>query len=351
MSNKKWGTQTLVTVCTLLLIFGGLTAIIDPFFHYHPPLKKLAYPLNYERYINAGIVKHFDYNAIITGTSMTQNFKTSEFDTLFGTSSIKVPFSGASFNEVNNNLNRALSFNPNVRFILRSLDLDEFIADKDSFNYTDYPEYLYDDIIWNDTSYVFNKSILINNTLNILAFTKNGGTTYSFDKYDNWMALYTFGREAVYNSYSRLPPEKSLPFTEADELLLKENISQNVTAIAEAHPEITFYLFMPPYSICRWDQYNQFGTLEQQLIAIEKTIELLIPYENIKLFSFFDAYSTIENLENYKDTRHYSEDINSQILRWMAAGEHQITKDNYKSYCQEIWDFYTTYDYDSIFAE
>lgn len=39
-------------------------------------------------------MRNFEYDAIIIGTSMTENFKTSEADALFAASFIKVPFSG-----------------------------------------------------------------------------------------------------------------------------------------------------------------------------------------------------------------------------------------------------------------
>ena len=50
--------------------------------------------------------KHFDYDAIITGTSMTENFLSSEFDSLFGVNSVKTTFSGASYKEINQNFYR-----------------------------------------------------------------------------------------------------------------------------------------------------------------------------------------------------------------------------------------------------
>lgn len=63
MSGKKWSILTLGILVFSLVVLGGLTAVIDPFFHYHAPLEGLAYPLTdpYERYQNDGIVRHFDY--------------------------------------------------------------------------------------------------------------------------------------------------------------------------------------------------------------------------------------------------------------------------------------------------
>ena len=54
----------------------------------------MEYPLEdgMERYLNDGIIKTYDYDAAIVGTSMMQNFKASQFDRLFGTKSIKVTY-------------------------------------------------------------------------------------------------------------------------------------------------------------------------------------------------------------------------------------------------------------------
>ena len=52
---------------------------------------------------------------------------------------------------------------------------------------------------------------------------------------------------------------------------------------------------------------------------------------------------------NYKDVAHHRGDVNSQILVWMKEGKHELTYDNYEAYCQEVWDYYTGFDYDGLF--
>ena len=81
-SDKKWCITFLGLVIGTLIILGAITVIVDPYFHYHKPLTSLEYPLRSERqrYINDGILKNFDYNAIIVGSSMTENFKSSQLD-------------------------------------------------------------------------------------------------------------------------------------------------------------------------------------------------------------------------------------------------------------------------------
>ena len=125
ISNKKWGIVFIFSTIILLVGLGAVTIIIDPYFHYHAPLNTLQYPIYDERYQNDGIVKNFNYDAIITGTSTTENFKTSEFDELFNMNSVKVPFSGATYREIGDNLKRAIDANPNIKCVLRGVCVAE----------------------------------------------------------------------------------------------------------------------------------------------------------------------------------------------------------------------------------
>lgn len=352
ISAKKWSITLLATIFILLISLGGVTAIVDPFFHYHAPLAMIEYPLRNERYQNDGIVKHFKYDAIITGSSMTQNFKASEFDELFGVNSVKVPFSGGSYREVNENIQRAVEANTDIKIILRGLDYAAILKEKDSINYdvNSYPTYLYDDIWYNDVKYLFNKETLLN-TEYVIRFTKTGNKTTTFDVYSNWMDSYKFGKEAVDESYVR--PEKSdkvFKLTFQDYKILRDNLEQNVIALAEENPQIQFYLFFTPYSIYYWDGLRQEGVLEKQLEAERAAIEILLEHDNIYLYSFFDDFEMVCNLDNYRDSRHYIEDINSKILLWMCQRKHLLTKDNYQEYCGKIYEFYMNYDYDALFT-
>lgn len=352
ISKKTWCFGVVILTGLLLISIGSITVVIDPYFHYHVPLSELEYPISNERYQNDGIVKHFRYDAIITGTSMTQNFKTSELDQYFGTKSIKVPFAGASYKEVNDNLKNAVDANSDIRIILRGLDHDSLSNNKDSMRYETayYPWYLYDDFILNDVNYVLNKSVIFDCTLGVIEYTQAGGMTTTFDEYSNWSTGRVFGKDAVDAGYKRA--EKAVTekeFSLQDLTRLEENLYQNVTELAEANPQIDFYLFFPPYSIYYWDNQKQEGTLNWQLELELAAIEILLEYHNIYLFSFFDEFDMICDLDNYKDYVHYGEWINSQIIEWMYQGEHQLTKDNYQQYYEKIYRFYTEYDYDALF--
>lgn len=92
MKNKTWLITFLTITLSMVIIVCSITIYVDPYMHYHKPLTdKFYYNINNQRSQNNGIVKHFEYDAIITGTSMTENFYASEVDRIFECKSIKVP--------------------------------------------------------------------------------------------------------------------------------------------------------------------------------------------------------------------------------------------------------------------
>lgn len=355
MKAKIWLTGYFIIVVGVLATIGAGVIIIDPFFHFHKPdTENFFYTLNNERSQNNGIMRHFDYNALITGTSMTENFKTSEMDSIFGVKSIKVSFSGAPYKEINNNLISALSYNPNLKTIVRSLDMNYFFDDSNRMR-TElgiYPTYLYDNNVFNDIKYIFNRDIVFKWMYEMVRSKCEAdfvpGIT-SFDDYENWADNYTYGIKTVgINDIVITEPGVPIHITESEKETIYNNIYANVISLAEQYPDVTFYCFIPPYSIAWWQPLVVNGEIYKQIEAEEYIIELILECENIKLYSFNNNEDIITDLNNYKDTTHYGPWINSLILKWMYSDKGLLTKENYKSYLSEELDFYISYDYASL---
>lgn len=357
ISSKKWTLAMLIITWSIFIGCAALVIIIDPYLHYRIPDNGLNYYVHKQRYINDGFVRLYDYNAIISGTSMTENFKTSEFDELFGVNSIKIPFSGASYKEVNNACNRALEMRSDIKIIVRSLDLSVLVADKDYMRYEHYPEYLYNDDLLDDVNYWLNKMVIVEDCMqNVIGHslvTKWEGTfveSFSFDEYSRWQDSYIFGKERVLSDYVR--PEKSnsvIRLTDDEKETIYGNITQNVTDLARQYPDTRFILFFTPYSIVFWDSLVREGRLEWEIEAQRIAIEEILKCDNVELYSFCNDFETVCNLDKYKDETHYDEEINSRILVCMQNGDYKLAWDNYENYLNEIYDFYSNYNYDSIF--
>ena len=248
----------------------------------------------------------------------------------------------------------AIRENPNLNLVVRGIDPIWFITDENWQGYEEYPEYLFDDIVWNDVNYLYNKEILWNDVIGEVVRTIRREPVDTFDdvaKNDT-----SPGRDAVLEGYER--PEReytqnSQKETDAFFELMDANLTKNVLSVVEENPDVTFYLFFPPYSICWWDSLHQSGEdiLTRRIDMEQAAIEKLLGHDNVRLFSFFNNYALVCNLDNYVDEVHYSNRVSDQILQWMKDGEYELTEDNYLEYIAEIRTFYTQYDYDSMFAE
>ena len=353
MNSKKFLITTFAMTIIILCCVAIPIIIVDPFFHYHKPLEGYNYNVYNQRYANDGIISNFDYDAMIIGTSMTENFRTSDMDAWFGVSSIKVPLAGATFKEINQHVEKGTKENQNLKIVVRGLDFVNFTSDKDAMSYDAemYPTYLYDENIFNDVKYFLDKEVLTQSVIqDVFLHTINGGEHINFDTYSMWWDGHTFSKETALKSYSR--PEiisEMQPFDEIIRERVYGNTMQNMIAVAEANPDITFYYYITPYSILFFDREYREGRLLKNINAAEYSAELMLEYPNIKLYSFFDLYDIICNLDNYKDLIHHSDSINVRILKWMNNDTGLLTKDNYKQHFEDIRQFYLTYDYDSIF--
>ena len=353
MKSKTWFISFIITNIVLLSLVIGYVVYIDPFFHYHKPVSDFYYTLDNERSQNDGIIRNFDYDAIITGTSMTENFKTTEFDSLFGVKSIKIPFNGASYKEVNQNLEKALSSGREIKIVIRSLDMAYIYGKAAPWSLSgDQPYYLYDNNILNDAYYVLNKDVIYERCHNIFEnyCEGNPGGITSFDSYASWNDESEYGKEQVLKKYDSFSKPTNINFlTEEDKKDIENNINNNIIDIALKYPNTEFYCFIPPYSIVWWGVLYEDGDLNKQIQAEKYAIELLLEVPNIKIYSWNNNYELITNLDNYQDYMHYGYWVNSMILEDICSEETRITKEKYKEYIKNELNYYSNYSYNELF--
>lgn len=348
---KKWFRQSLTATLGGIFMVFLLVYVFDPYFHFHKPFSFVNYRLYEERYINDGISRHFDFDALITGTSMAQNFKTSEIDELYGVTSVKETFSGSGFMEQSENLDRALRRNKELKTVFWSIDYNCLIREPDWTRYDSYPDYLYDDNPFNDLEYVFNKDILYHGVLPNIIKTITGEPSTSFDEYSSWDK--PTGYKYIMSSYMRLqerePMQEHIP--EMERGWVEASIKRNLVDLINKYHDTTFYVFYTPYSIYFWDSRYQEGTMNWNFDAERIATEMLLECDNVKLYNFFNHYDVVCNADNYRDKEHYSPQINSKILEWMTTDEDRITKENYLKRLEEEKEFYLNYDYESLFVK
>ena len=361
MTGKKWFSIFIACFLAVLVLTGSVVAFVDPFFHYRGPRDFLYYRLYDQRSQNDGITRNFDYDAMITGTSMAENFKTSQFDELFGTDSVKIVYSGATYKEINDNIKRSFDSGHALKYVFRPIDYSLLIRDKDEMRLDmgEYPEWLTNRIIFDDVKYLLNRDVIINYVLpTILGYFKGTepGVT-SFDEYSYTGDDNVFSRENVLNGVESFDdPIKVNQTTNDDVLMVVGNVEQNIVSLAKEHPETTFVYFFPPYSMAYWGVVRNQGDLEKNLELVRLSASIMAECDNIHVYCFAWQLDVTQNLDNYRDIAHYSPEINELIESEIAALENggeddlglRVTSDNIDSYFDVLLDFLENYDYNSL---
>lgn len=332
-----------------LFIVSFLIIAIDPYFNFHNPINGISYIMDNERYQNPGILKRYSYNALITGTSMDENIRVSQVNKLFGVNSVKAPFAGAYFPELAVAMRRAFSTGHNLKMITMSIGYYQYNEDKDYWGNEgfDYPEYMYDDNVFNDGPYLFNVGALKHVFMD-LHNTIKGIPSTSIEDYCIW-GHNEYGKEAILRYYNR--PEKGveIQFSKKDREVIGANITENIISLAKEHKDTTFYLYFPPYSVIYWDREIRNGGYQHIFDEEKFIIEEFLSVDNIKVFYFPIETDITTNLDNYLDPVHYGEWINSYIVEAMSKGENLLTRENYMEYLNKAKEYYKNYDYDKLF--
>lgn len=343
------GTIVIFFACTGLI--AAATYVIDPYFHFHEPIEGIPYDLGNERYQNDGISRNFSYDAIVTGSSMSQNFLTSQMDELFGTESVKLPYSAVTYKECNDTLLRAISYNSEIELIIRGLDCNRIDTEYDAMWMDSYPEYLYDDDSWNDINYLLNKDVMVKGLGQTVIRWLQGEEMATFDSYSATRYSSKYGEEYAMSTYTRPEASDQLDdiLTEEDMERIYQNIMCNVVSLAEENPDIQFYYFYTPYSVLYYDELSQTNQLAREFEMLEYATSLIVGQDNITLFNFLELYDVVADLDNYKDAGHYSGEINDLMIELMYEASSVLTAENYQEKMEEIKAFYMNFDYDSLF--
>ena len=317
------GTAVLLLLCILLVV------IFDPFYQYHKPLPGLKAVLTDKEYQCAGSLKNFDYDAVIAGSSVSENYNNHWFDEGFNCTSIKAIRSYGATADLCYLLDIAFQ-DHSINYVFYNLDPSALCADPvTTFESTGCPMYLYDDNHLNDIEYLLNKDVLFEKIPYMIAQSLTGD--YDEGNSYNWAQWKSFNEDMILGLYIRkMNIEDMKP-----ETCYQDKLDGNLALLCaeiEAHPETQFKISIPPYSMLWWDNIYRNGETESYLYNMEQAMEKLLTYENVELYYFLNDREIVTNLDNYMDLLHFSPEINLYICDSMIRNDHKVTEAN----CHEI---------------
>lgn len=337
------------TFILFLMVMVGIIFWCDPFLIYHGPSSKMYYVFDNERIQNYGMVKFLEYDSIITGTSLTENFRTTQFDSLFESKSIKTSFSGATFYETAKLIELAYDSDHDLKYVLRTLDINHLMDDKDWIR-TDLgnvPKYIFSNNALDQCSYLMNKDIFIDYCIPMIIgiFQEKEAGHTSFDDYASWRGTTSNADELIQKYGSFIAPETFAHLSEDEKIIIKSNINQNIIDLAEEHPDTEFIYYIPPYSIIFWGEKYESGEITKLIEAESIALEMMLKTDNISVYCYTNDVSLTSNLNMYTDNIHYCYKVNDEILDSISAEIDLLTSDNYQQYMNDQYEIYMNYNY------
>lgn len=318
-----------VFLSSLFLVLINL--IVDPFQIYKKAtFHKTIFMKGF--YLNAGLIKSYNYDSVCIGSSMTQNFILNDLKTkLKYKKPIKLPISGGNIVEHYTVLKSALNTNK-VNNVLFGIDVFSL---KNSENRL--PKYLYDTNLFNDYKYLYSLDSLKRTlTYPFLHLTiPKSHPRLDYNLMFQWQHNHSesdFSRINVIENFNTI--DINLDNDIDQKVLFTErinNFKRYILSLVELYPNVNFTFFYPPYSVLSYKSMSK-----DTLVYFNKTkIEInkiLLKYNNVKLYDFQIEYKVISNLDNYKDLTHYHQKINLWMTEEMSKGNYLITDDNVLKY-------------------
>ena len=338
------------------IIFGFIIWYIDPFALWHKPFycPNQVYEYKNMRYNAKRFLERSDYDSLIFGSSMLENTSAKEAAKKLGGSFINISIRGSHFNERRFILDYALAKNKNIKQVLTTFDI-EIIPFLHTFSYLAMKHWgvLYDKEMLNDYSVYTNKETLayIFSTF----FKLIGGKEVScenrdFDRPASFFAQseHLLGgiKNFVKNDYNLNETKSAVEKIKnkqisKDELnpkdlaLIKELFDKDVIEPIKNHQDTEFIMIVAAYSVVKSAiafQTNPAGARLQKYF-LKYLLNQNLP--NLKVYGFDDMGFT-DDIANYVDLGHYSKDINSKMLDWIAQKKGILTTQNFDEY----WDKY-----------
>ncbi|WP_246943860.1 hypothetical protein [Bacillus pinisoli] len=343
--RKKWIRSTLSYIILFILLIGLFNFSMDPL-QYYRDTKRINFYWDQQRWQVVGLAKNYEYNTIILGTSMTENFIPSEVNQIFpNTETLKLSLSGSSAHE-QNKIAEIAFHNNEIKNVIWGIDYFS-LGNDPNYVKEEFPKFLYDNNNFNEIGYLLNISITKYSLYSIfhklspmlaelfatLVVLKEKPVE-NLDYLYYWAHGMDFSNEIVMEDY-KTTVQKDLgrneEFSDTFSLdRLKENIDTNIVPIIMENQDTNFYLFYPPYSILM--NKRIFDKNPTNIDNIIKSREYLFnelkDYDNVKIYDFSHDEDIVFNLNNYKDISHYSPEINKKILQDISKGNFLVTETN-----------------------
>jgi len=340
----------------LLLAFSGFF-IYDPLQVYHRPWGRQTSLHSNLRLQAAGVIRHYPFDSVIFGTSMTENTSADEASGLLGSHFVNISLTASDFVERSIVLDYLLRWRKieQVVFSLDSVYMNrrrgyplfpistfDFLYDRNPFN--DIRVYLNSHFArclgrWSGEESCVGRNVGLDHPN---AWFREPEHAERFGGMENWCKARDYYQikdayEALRKANGKIasgtvntPSEAELREAQAQAI---RYIDENVVLHVRSHPETRFHLLFPPYSRALFAIWYQSIPLDASvhMAVLRHLANLASQLPNMDVYGF-EGDDFPDDLANYKDLAHYRESFDSLILKTIASRRNRLSAGNVEDY-------------------
>lgn len=327
-----------------IFIFCVLLYIYDPLQVWHKPYFREISFIQNSRIQAKGIIKNYNFDSFILGTSMLENTLSKQAEQKLGNKWVNISTGGFAFNERAVILKYMLK-HTKPKNIIYSLDIGYLVTNhtNDTKNFG----FLYDDNKINDLKIYLNKHSILcamkfstskhcigtKNLQNLISWLwiKDASHHARFGGIQKW--LENKENEQIANTIKELSnmvitPYNPKPFNNSIKTHQKY-IIDNLLIFARQNPNTQFFIIIPTYSRLFYRLNDEI--YPQAKVILKWLVNETANFKNIKIYGF-DDLGYADEIANYKDLTHYNIDMNSMQIDAIANGTQILTPENIDEY-------------------
>ncbi len=330
-----WLKNVLLGMIGLVLVASIITYIVDPYFQFRV---KNHYMLSV-KYCAPGLIKNYDYDTLMLGSSMTQNFNMPLMREQLQCNPLHIGNGGMTEEDQIRYLQYAEKIGKAKTYYL-CVDLVTFQTPDNS----EVAEYLMKNDLLSRMRYMLQYESWMRYLpidLGLSGIHQIKGRLPDSLKYradidylGYWGHQFTYGEEVVLSGYS----VKNAGVSQVQDNHLYQTMVSQIDGYLEqiGKGDADYILFFPPYSALYWANAKWEGYLDTFLEAKEYFVERCLE-KGLKVYDFQSDALTLE-LDHYKDITHYSPDINDWMIYQFTDQTYVVTEENYPVFRQRLMD-------------
>jgi hypothetical protein len=345
-SYKLFIVVFLSALSALSLTSAGLVYWQDPIGYFRPN------PEGYSRanslYLNATIPLQHEYDSLLIGSSMIQNYRLSELKSSLGGEFLALTTSPASPLHQAWLVERVLK-KRKIKKIVWALDIFPSIVEhgRSQNPYGELPAFLYGDL-WHKWE-VISGYLLSHDFLQHSYELARGEKRRPLDELYDWSYKHQFNCERVvaYLEHVELHDMPNLKKINTQVQLEGaekwRDVFDPLFSLAKRYPDIQFLFFFPPYSVAEIYYRNiHLPSFSQMQLTLKQQIyNLQTNLAHVRVWDFQDDQTFVGALNEYKDSHHHSRAWDHRVIKSLADESQSLPKET--KALQDRFDRYSTF--------